>query len=78
MRKFLIDSLFLLSGVLAAAISEAKTSGYLKVYEIRCNNRVDPEAVDQPCLSWKISSERQGTVQQAWEVEIARSEDLLC
>lgn len=78
----LTDHLFyrlglLLAGLFVPLFVPAGTAGYLKVYEIRCNDRVNPEAVDQPRLSWKISSEHQGTVQQAWEVEIAGREDLL-
>ncbi|MGV8139963.1 MAG: family 78 glycoside hydrolase catalytic domain [Mangrovibacterium sp.] len=70
--------ILLLAGLYLPLLVSAGTSSYLKVYEIRCNDRVNPDVVDQPSLSWKISSERQGTVQQDWEVEIARSEDLLC
>ncbi len=48
-----------------------------RVTALRCRDRVDPEGVDRPVLSWKIESGERGVVQTAWEIEIASSEKAL-
>ena len=53
------------------------TDKNLVLYDLRCNNRYDPDGVENPLLSWKIRSEKYGTSQNAWEVEIATSSELL-
>ena len=55
----------------------AGQAGETSVSELRCRDRIDPEGVDRPVLSWKIESGERGVVQTAWEIEIASSEKAL-
>ena len=49
----------------------------LKVTELRCCNLVNPEAIENPSLGWKIQTPEQGVVQTAWEIQIASSMEQL-
>jgi alpha-L-rhamnosidase len=52
-------------------------SGHIKVVQLRCCDRVNPEGVDRALLGWKIESMQQAVTQSAWEIEIASSEKKL-
>lgn len=45
--------------------------------DLQCCQMINPEGIDLPLLSWKIKSSAEGVSQQAWEVEIATTKDLL-
>jgi alpha-L-rhamnosidase len=45
--------------------------------DLRCCNRINPQGVDSPLLSWKIMSDAEGVLQSGWEVEIATTTELL-
>ncbi|MDI9606440.1 MAG: family 78 glycoside hydrolase catalytic domain [Bacteroidota bacterium] len=56
---------------------DAGSGGKLSVDALQCRNLTNPEGIDYPLLSWKITSSLEGTAQTAWEVEMASSEKLL-
>jgi alpha-L-rhamnosidase len=45
--------------------------------QLRCQDKIQPEGVEQALLSWKIESKAQAVEQTAWEIEIASSEKKL-
>ena len=51
----------------------------LKIYDLRCENLSEPAgiATATPGLSWKIRSETNGASQQAFQLLVASSRDLL-
>jgi alpha-L-rhamnosidase len=51
----------------------------LELYDLRCENRVDPQGIDsaQPRFSWKIRSDAKGEHQTAFRILVATSEKLL-
>lgn len=51
----------------------------LKIYDLRCENLTDPlsAATKEPRLSWKISSNENGTVQKAYQILVASKVELL-
>ncbi len=59
----------LLPGMAATAHSS------LTVSELRCEYKTDPVAIDvlQPRLSWKITSDRRGTLQSAYKIRVAEN-----
>ena len=52
---------------------------YLQVYDLRCENLLAPWGIDTPVphLSWKLSSERNGTKQSAYRILVATDSILL-
>ncbi|HPT13032.1 MAG TPA: hypothetical protein PLP69_10390, partial [Bacteroidales bacterium] len=65
MKKFLLPSL-LICIIFTQACSKKPSEA--KVYDLTCENLVNPDGIgiSEPGLSWKISSEKNGTVQRAW------------
>ena len=51
----------------------------LAIYELKCENLQNPLGIDKttPRLSWKIRSNKNGTVQKAFQVLVASSPELL-
>ncbi len=51
----------------------------LTVTDLRCENLTDPLGIgtDKPCLSWKIISQENGTVQKTYQILVASSVALL-
>ncbi len=50
-----------------------------RVYDLTCENLVNPDGLgtSEPCLSWKISSDRNGASQKAYQVLVASDTSLL-
>ena len=71
-RAFIFNAILCLctAGLFCAAQSNATA----EIYDLRCNNIVDPLGVEKVLLSWKINSERPGMSQSGWQVQIAESE----
>ena len=67
----------LLAILFLTASCHTKLSQDIEVEELQCRNLTNPEGVDFPLLSWKISSSLVGVTQSAWQIEIASSEDIL-
>ena len=46
---------------------------HLQVYDLRCENLVNPLGIDatNPHFSWKLSSNRNGTKQKAYQILVA-------
>lgn len=68
---FLFGTLFLL------ASCNTNSTGKIGVDALQCRNLTDPEGIDFPLLSWKITTSREDVSQTAWEIEVATREDLL-
>ncbi len=66
-----------LAALLLLVSCDADSGGKFSVDALQCRNLTNPEGIDYPLLSWKITSPLEGTVQTAWEVEVASSEKLL-
>jgi alpha-L-rhamnosidase len=61
---------------LAAATAAKETPGKpVRVSDLRCESKQDPVGIDarQPHLSWRISGDRRGILQKAYEVRAAAS-----
>ncbi len=70
MKKFLLPSL-LICIIFTQACSKKPSEA--KVYDLTCENLINPDGIgiSEPGLSWKISSEKNGTVQRAWQIIVA-------
>lgn len=55
----------------------ALEAGSIRIYDLRCNNMINPLGIERVSLSWKIKSEYHGTSQSAWQIEIADSKQAL-
>lgn len=74
MPSFLFFLALLLPSVFSAWGAES-----LSVYNLRCENRVDPVGIDKttPRFSWKFSSSKNGTEQKACQIMVATDSLLL-
>ncbi len=70
--------IFLLLLFIGTEIHPGYTGG-VSVDGLRCEGRTDPVGIDMPNpeLSWRLVSERRGVMQQAYQVLVASSLDLL-
>jgi alpha-L-rhamnosidase len=64
-------------GLLMAFLFNTFSNNSLEVTDLRCCNKVDPEGIVSPSLSWKIKSTKEDVAQAAWEIEIASTRELL-
>jgi len=83
-RQVIIKSIFAVmrkAAVAALCVVCACSSvpDYLQVYDLRCENLIDPLGIDTtaPHFSWKLSSERNGTYQKAYQILVATDSMLL-
>lgn len=75
MKKIVI---LLLSILLSVKLTGLYASvGGISVFDLRCNNMTSPLGVENVSLGWKIKSGENGTIQTAWQVEIADSKQSL-
>ena len=74
MRKIL--EYFLCLVLLAGMISCTNTRDTF-VTGLKCCNMFDPEGIDFPVFSWEITTYSEGVSQEAWEIKIASSKELL-
>ncbi|MCD8174143.1 MAG: glycoside hydrolase family 78 protein [Alistipes sp.] len=56
---------------LCGGIAAAKND--IRVTELTCNGLVSPQAVEEVKLGWTVTSPHRGTVQSAYEIEVATS-----
>jgi len=63
----------------ALAFEPASLLGVTTVCGLRCEQLETPLGIDapQPCLNWRIESERRGVAQAAYQIEVATSESRL-
>lgn len=72
-------SIFFILTTLAIAWSCTQSSSPAKILDMQCESQVNPLGIDRekPLLQWKISDERRGAKQTAYQVLVASSPDLL-
>ncbi|MDR1866236.1 MAG: glycoside hydrolase family 78 protein [Bacteroidales bacterium] len=71
----LLKAFYIVSCVLTLVCFFGCHSGHhTTVVRLRCQDKVNPEGVEQALLSWQIASAAQDVRQTAWEVEIFSSE----
>ena len=73
MKKKIIYRIVLLAIALAMVVACGEAPDYLQVYDLRCENLVNPLGIDTtiPHFSWKLSSDRNGLKQKAYWVMVA-------
>ena len=59
--------------------TDVKATSALSLKNLRCEYKVNPLGIDtlRPRLSWRILSSERGTVQTAYQLEVAESPDIL-
>ena len=78
MKKLLLFRLLLVAITLVIGAC-CESPDYLQVYDLRCENLTAPLGIDavSPRFSWKLSSERNGARQQAYQLLVATDSLLL-
>jgi alpha-L-rhamnosidase len=56
-----------------------QAAGGLQVVDLKCGYAVEPLGIDEknPQLSWRILSDKRGVLQEAWQILVAASPELL-
>ena len=78
MKPIYIKLIFCFCVILITPLfASAQDNTSVTLDDLRCCNRLNPEGVDSPLLSWKIKTNTEGISQKAWEIEIATKNELL-
>ena len=74
-----MNRIFLTIATLMITVACCTSPDYLQVYDLRCENLIDPLGIDTtiPHFSWKLSSDRKGTEQKAYQILVATDSLLL-